>query len=238
MHYLRFNAKHFFSRKGQSLIEILLAVTVGGILLVGVVSLINIVLQSGRQNVFFQNAALLNQDMMDKVRSYAERQWYCDTETTCGLYNLSKTPDIHSVQEVSGILEAVLGALVSDLGDGVMYATSFVLQNVCRDDTTDVITINLGPSQICSGNETEDPSTQFVTVITGWTFGGQQSSLSLSSYVTRSKNRVFHQTNWDANGGSQDYFPGNPRDDVNDQYWYADPGAFDFTTSGELKLKL
>jgi hypothetical protein len=236
----------YYSRRGQSLIEIMIAVAVGAVLVGGAVMLVSVVLKSGEQNKYFQGASLLSKDLMDKVTVYIESDWYCVPldPTHCGIYNLIKDPvaankyylSTTTVQfswtqgaDSTGIEHSISAA-------GLKFERYFIVQNVCRDNTTgDItgITDNSGASTLCSGgpNQSEDPSTQQVTVTTFWTQNGQNRNVSLIKHFTRNKNMIFRQTDWSGGAGQA-----GPLDVPNSRY-FSDDGNIDASTTGQIKIR-
>lgn len=71
------------ARRGQSLIEILIASGIGAILLVGALSIITPALRGTSQGQYIQVGSTLARDLLDSVRSYADANWPA-------LYSLSK----------------------------------------------------------------------------------------------------------------------------------------------------
>ena len=177
---------------GQSLIEVLIALTVGGVLVGTAATLMAVVLRVSSQNVFLRTAASSNEELMEKVTAYAGRRWHCEGAANCGIYNLQKglSPTYFLIS--SG------GAFVSQSGeesfviDDVPYARSFSVQNVCR--LGEVISGVTDTVNCASG--VEDPSSQYVTVRTSWTYRGGTGESMLTKYLTRSGNTVLHETEW------------------------------------------
>src|SRR3989338_2923849 len=75
----------FKNSKGQSLIEILIGITIAGMLISGAVLTITASLRSSVQNKNIQTATSLGQELLDKASVFAEGGWL-------GIYNLSKSP--------------------------------------------------------------------------------------------------------------------------------------------------
>lgn len=196
-------------RRGQSLIEALIALAVGGMLVGTAATLMAVVLRVSSQNVFLRAAAALNEGLLEQVTSYAERKWFCPgiPPTGCGLYNLSKGPtNEYRLVPVSPPspprLDSQSGRETIVL-EGVRYERWFYVQNLCRSDTSGNITgitDNSGAGNTCTPGESEDPSTQRVVAVTEWNEGGVVRSIPLARYVSRNRSVVFRQTGWE--GGS------------------------------------
>lgn len=181
---------------GVALIEILIAVTVGGILIVAAALLITTTLRLSGQNKFLQAASFLSQDLMDKVTVYAETKWFCPPAPNClkganpaqyGIYNLLKGDSDTSryyINTAVSPFEWALGKETKSL-DGVPYERYFYLENVYRDSGGNIES-GFNPAN-------EDPSTQKVTVVTAWPQGGE---VRMVKFLTRHTNKVFVQTDW------------------------------------------
>lgn len=192
--------------RGQSLIEVLIAVAVGGILVGGSAALIAVILQSGTQNKYFQAASLLGQELMDEVATYAEYDWYCANcaaGNLVGIYNLSRgsgNPYYLTFDSVTDKRFEAMGGADSSVSiniNSVQYTRYFYVQNVCRGNNGVGLIVN------CSPATKEDPSTQKVTVVVSWTdTGGNTRNVRLERYLTRSRNLITRQTDW--SGGAVD----------------------------------
>ncbi|MEK7077227.1 MAG: LamG domain-containing protein, partial [Patescibacteria group bacterium] len=77
------------------------------------------------------------------------------------------------------------------------FSRRFFVENICR--TNDGL-LTITAVYPCAGL-IEDPSTQKITAITEWFTGGKKYESRLTEYVTRWKNKVFHQTDWSGGGG-------------------------------------
>ncbi len=78
------------------------------------------------------------------------------------------------------------------------YHRYFYVENVCRSNDSSHVITGTPP---CAANSLVDPSTQKVTAVVHWGLGGDVQTMSISDFVTRWKNEVFWQTDWD--GGIQ-----------------------------------
>lgn len=219
-------------QKGQSLIEILIAVTVAGLLVGGAAALISVVLQSGTQSRYYQAASGLAQELMDRVTVFAEARWYCST-TTCpladgtptGIYNLNKAPvpqkyrlDPSGPSFVSNKNVETVTLNTSDT-----YTRYFYVENVSRDGSGN-IEPNYEPTR-------EDPSTQKITVKVEWPAVAPTQNVSVVKYLTRSRNAVFRQTDWSGGKGQCSGYV----DQANSQF--CDSTGLDSTSkAGEIKL--
>lgn len=96
-------------RRGQSLVEVLIAVAIGAILIIGGLALLAPVLRSGTQATRNQLGTALGRELMDNVRAVSEKDWHL-------IYNLSKTSSTRyflvpgtSTQTVATGTESVAG---------------------------------------------------------------------------------------------------------------------------------
>jgi len=176
-------------QKGAALIELLIAVTVGGIMIIGSVALIAVTLRVSVQNKYFQSAAFLNQDLIEKVSIYAEREWICDDSSmNCGIYQLKKGSLNKYHLTASSSFKAVQDEEVITL-NGIIFKRYFYVENVSRDSK--------GRIEENYESIREDPSTQKITVITTIPNG----EVRFIRYLTRSENTVFIQTDWSGGSG-------------------------------------
>ena len=185
--------------KGQSLIEILIALAIGGILIAGAAGAIALLLKNNLETKTIQTAVYLAQELADNVNVFAESDWH-------KIYDLSKGSANHyyvssSTREITGGDEPVSI-------EGKSFTRYFYVENVNRENCG-VGDITENAATACSswpGDDnaiTEDPSTQKLTVKIEWQ-GGR--NLSETKYLTRSRNLSFQQTDWSA-GANQENFP-------------------------------
>jgi type II secretory pathway pseudopilin PulG len=197
---------------GQSLVEILVAVAVGIIFILGTVIVINFALKSGKDIEKVQTATSLAKGLLDNVKIFADSNWHnIDTlaTTSANHYYLNTTSSPFTA--VSGD-ENILVSTTT-------YTRYFYVEDVYRD----------GSGQITESGGTLDPSTKKVTVVYGW-LGSNPKSISV--YITRSKNNIFIQTDWSGGGGQL-----GPITSSNEKFDTST--GIDFsTTSGSIRLRL
>lgn len=103
----------------------------------------------------------------------------------------------HFMDDVRVYNRALSSEEIAALFKSQPFSRKFFVENVCRtNDGAFAITATYP----CVGL-IEDPSTQKITAITEWFSGGKIYESRLSEYVTRWKNRVFHQTDWSGGEG-------------------------------------
>jgi len=120
------------------------------------------------------------------------------------------------------------GAWIINSGDetltvnGLSYTRYFYITNVCRDNTSKSIIMDLSVPPCTSGNS-DDPSTQKITVTVTWRNG----TLSKDYFLTRWRNQVCNQTNWSGIGSGPVTCPNTI---------YESSSNIDTTAPGSLKL--
>jgi len=162
---------------GQSLFEILIAISIGA-LIVGVsVITISVTLKSDTKNTSASFAVPLARDLLEKVRSVSGGQW-------SDLYGLSPKGSAaqYKVVESGENLSIQSGAEII-MDNNINYTRSFSVENVGRDANGSVV---------ASGG-TEDPSTQKVTATVVYSDNAQ---IKVYEYFTRHKNDVSRFTDW------------------------------------------
>lgn len=211
---------------GQSLVEILVSITVAFILIGGAAALIAVTLRTSESNQYIQAATFLSHDLTDKVTVYAESLWYCDPGTCSGnrgIYNLVKGSTAANYYLNTTLTPFQYVQVVPPAGenitlDGVQYTRYFYIENVNR---------NVGGNIDSAG--TEDPSTQKVTVKTSWAEGPNSGDVKVEKYLTRNANHLFHQTDWSGGPGQSEKWVEENMFDVSTD--------INFSASGEIKIQ-
>ncbi len=95
--------------RGQSLVEIVIALAIGAVIIGGASTAVVVVLQSGSTTQTQQTATVLAQDMVESARSFADTNWHNVTNLTQGssttyYFNATST-SIFAVQGKEGIVE-------------------------------------------------------------------------------------------------------------------------------------
>ena len=173
--------------RGQSLIEVLIAVTVGVLMIGVVITFIAPVLRSDTHTSRAQTAASLSKELLDNVRVLSEANWHNIDVLTVGsssrYYIATTTP----FSVAAGTENLTVGTTT--------YSRYFYVEDVKRD----------APGYPSGGNISlsgtfNDPSTKKVTVVYAWP---PASTSSISQYLTRSQNRFFIQTDWSGGPGAE-----------------------------------
>ena len=184
------------SKRGQSLLEVLVAVTIAFIMISGASALIGVSLHGTKVNRFAQEGNFLAEDMLSKLISYSENKWYCPPNCSgnFGIYNLNKgSLNTYYLSTSTSEISWVSGSETITLGN-INYVRHFYIENVSRD-----VNGNIDSSYSPSS---EDPSTQKITIIISWSGTPSTGNTSISKYIFRKSNVVFNQTDW--SGGSTD----------------------------------
>ncbi len=198
-------------RGGQSLIELLIAMTVGIILLTGTAMLFGVSVQSTVQNKYFQTASFFGQGLMERLTTFAQYRWYCGgVQDSCGIYQLKKgSPAVQQPQpgnkyylEFDGTkpLLRTVGPEIKIM-NGINYARYFYLENVCRASDGSITGITngngtaVGDGACKDAGGDEDPSIQKATIVVYWN-DNVNTNISFSKFITRSATVSFIQTDW------------------------------------------
>lgn len=167
---------------GQTLVEVLIGITVGAIIIGGMTGVIGLSLRSSLQNKSYQIASSLNQELADNVTIFAEANWR-------NIYDLNKSPDQYYLTATSTGFTAVPGT-ESVAVEGATYNRNFTVANINRDVNGDI-----------ADSGTDDPSTQKITISTIFEVGGEITSVSFIKYLSRNRNLIFRQTDWSGGEG-------------------------------------
>jgi len=207
----------FKSNKGQSLIEVLIAISIAAIVIGASVYGISFMLSSMTSNEQRQTATALAEDLINKVHSIADANWL-------DIYNLpykGATSTYHVV--ASSSLLAVATGTESITINSVNYTLYFSVENVNRDVSDNIVT---------SGG-TNDPSTQKITATVEWLTGGNTARFQVSDYLTRWKNKIFVQNDWSGGAGAE-----GPFTEPNNKFASSSLNIDTTSTPGVIKLRL
>jgi len=180
--------------KGQSLVELLVAISIGTILIGGSVTLMGVSLKSyGTIRKHLQANVLIRQTI-EIIQILARYDWY-------SIYDLAEESNYKI--SLSGNTWTISAGQETDTINDIPYERYFQVYNVLRDASGDIST--------STSDTFDDPSTQKITVFLK--YGDNYiSSSSVSFYFTRSEdNKVFHQDDWSEGSGVTGPTP-NPSD--------------------------
>ncbi len=211
----------FAGNRGQSLIEILVGVAIGAILIGGAAATITFTLRSNVQNKNIQTASALSQAMLDRVAVFAAADWH-NIDAVSGIipgsdYNLLPKPPGFERKDGSA----------PETVDGLLFSTAFRVEAAHRNQSTEAI-------EAASASTYEDPSTKKIVVITTWTEGGETANVTVNRYITRSRNLIFKQTDWDG-GKPQETFPTLPGGEISINDKFSASSGVNFSGDGALK---
>ena len=103
----------------------------------------------------------------------------------------------HFMDDVRIYNRALSGEEIARIYKSQSFSRRFFVENVCRTNDGAYSITEIYP---CAGL-VEDPSTQRITATAEWITGGKSYESRLTEYVTRWKNRIFHQTDWSGGSG-------------------------------------
>jgi type II secretory pathway pseudopilin PulG len=174
------------TQKGQMLVEILVAVAIAGIVIGGVATVIGTSLVTGKKTKQITAANGLAQQDMEAIKTLAQSSWinlYCPPLGTC-------PGDKGATSTYSVILSG--GSWVFQSGratttvDGLDFGHYFYVENVSRDAGGNIFMVR-------GELDSEDPSTQRVTVYITWSNG---SEFTISEYIMRTGSAYFIDRGW------------------------------------------
>lgn len=190
----KYNIKNI---SGQSLTEILVALGVGAILIGAATGAIVLSLRSSLDIRTTQVATSLNQAYLDNVKALAESDWQ-------KIYSLpaAKGPSSQFYLSASTSTYSILAGTTSTVVEGRSFTRYFSIENVSRN-SCGIGSITTNATTSCSMQSgasyvADDPSTQKITATVSWE-GGR--SITETQYVSRTRNKVFVQTDWSGASG-------------------------------------
>jgi Tfp pilus assembly protein PilV len=193
-------------REGQSLIEILIAVSIGAIIVASAVAALITNISSNQINQTTGTASSVAQELMDNVRSYAEGNWQDlysvnskgDTTQTC-------TPYCYYLASGGSPFTVTNGSEQKNFNN-ITFTRYFTVENVNRNNCG-TGSITSSAQTTCSGQSTdilEDPSTQKITVRVTWPQAvGGTGDIKIAGYVTHYANQTNTFTDWSGSSGTQ-----------------------------------
>lgn len=168
------------SKRGQSLIELTVGIAIGVLFITAAIGAILVSLRLDFQNRYTQTASQLATEIIEQVTAVASNDWHdLDLEI--------HDPLVPYHIDASGSTYAVADASSTVTFESVEYTTSFTIEDVRRDNTDAFVEAPLG---------TIDPSTLKITATVSWTQQNETTEFKLVQYVTRSRNRIWLQTDW------------------------------------------
>lgn len=194
------NSANRIHEKGQLLLEILIAITIAGVIL-GLGSQSIVLSLRGNKGANEKNIALgLLEETMEAVRNASGEKWQ-------NLFNLTHgSTQYHPIQSAGKWDISSAGATGSEsvVLNSITYTRYFNVRHLCRDNSTRNITgvtDTDGSATTCvSSGGTFDPSTQKVTGNVSWP---NASALTAEEYLAgRWRNKACNNTGWATGGNS------------------------------------
>ena len=167
--------------RAQFLVEILVAISIGTILIGGSVTLMGVSLKSYGTIRKHLQANVLVRQAIEVIQTLARYDWHM-------IYDLTKASDYKI--SLSGNTWTISAGQETDIINDIPYKRYFQVLNVNRDGSGNI-----------SESGTNDPNTQKITVFLEYG-DNYMSSSSVLFYLTRSEdNKVLHQTDWSEGSG-------------------------------------
>ena len=167
-------------RSGQSIIEILVAVAIGAILIIGGVGLIAPTFQTNKAATTTESASVVGSGLMDSVRVWADGNWNGLLSLATGTTNKYFLHTTSSPFTVASGTEAVSIATTT-------FVRYFSVADVFRDSSGNV-----------TGTGNYDPSTKQITVYYGL---ASSTPSNFSIFLTRNRSVTILQTDWSGGSG-------------------------------------
>lgn len=191
----RFTLHVSSSKRGVMLVELLVAIAAAAIVFSLGAQLTYVSGRSAKIAADTTVALGLVSETHEAVRASATEKWQ-------NLFNLTKNSAYHP--ETTAGKWVLISGVQTVTVNRVDYSRSFIAQNMCRTQTSqvfgDITGITDGPA-VADGTLTTcttsggvyDPSTQKITVTVSWT---GNTGITTSEYVFRWRNKICNQTSW------------------------------------------
>lgn len=195
------------TNSGQSLIELIIALAIGGIFITTATSSIYLIIKSSAETRTNQIATFLAQEYFDNLNAISYSRWleiYCPPSGICSDSSKGVDSQFHLI--ASSTTFALDVGTTSTIIEGKNFIRYFSIENVNRD-SCGVGNITTNSTTICnmeSGSSyvAEDPSAQKITIKVEWE---GNHSLTKTGYLTRWQNFNFKQSDW-SGGYGQEFF--------------------------------
>lgn len=163
-------------RNGQSLVEVLIGMSIGVLLIMAGIGLIVPTLRTNTQVINVQAGSALAKGLLDNVRVWSEGDWHNMLALATGTANRYYLIASSSPFSATSGIETIIVSTTT-------YIRYFYVSDVYRD-ASDMITTSGG---------TYDPSTKEITAVYGWT---NSATDTMTTYLTRNRDNVYHATDW------------------------------------------
>lgn len=189
------------SKSGQLLMEVLVAIAAVALVASLATQLILTGMRGNKISSETNVALGFSEESFEAVRSIAAEKWQ-------DIFNLEKYGQNYYPQIQSGKWVVATGTesiVINELD----YSRSFIVQNVCRDVSTRIITgfaDSDGTATTCfTSGGVFDPSTQAITVSILWP---DADAVSATEYITRWQNKICVQSSWSSQSSGTSTCPG------------------------------
>jgi len=185
---------HLRLDNGQSIFEVLIAISIATLIIGSAVTAIIVSMRSGTSTVLSQKGYAIANGTLNNVRSFAESNWadlYALSKGDSYKYYLSVTAT-SSTSTTLGISNGTttVSFTSTSTGENIDYTNWFTVDNVSRDS-----------SDWIAGSGTGDPTTQKITAHTSWTVNGQTKQIDLISYLSKIRTSAVTFTSWAGSSG-------------------------------------
>lgn len=212
--------KNISRKRGAFILELLIVISLLSIILLVSSQVVFISLQSAKVSGERDVAMGYANETMAGVRATVDESWR-------NLYDVLKSPSHYHTAQLGNKWSFVVGDDTA-VFNNTTYTKYFVVENVCRDDSTRVVT-GVAP---CAPGSSDDPSTQKVTATVLWGYSSAD-SLQITDYLYRWKNKGCTHTDW--SGGQT-----TPSDTVSNctanTFFSGDASIDNTSTPGSIKL--
>lgn len=196
-----------FRRRGQSLIEILVAIGIGVVMVVGALAILVPTLKTSVDLRHAQVAGGLARELLDTLRVVSERNWHSIDSlatTSVNRYFVSATSSPFSV--ATGTESVVV--------EESAYTRYFYVDDVMRDTS----------GKVDESGSLRDPSTKKVTIVYAWP--PREESNTIVYYLTRYRQELTVQTDWSGGDGA-----GGPVNAMSGTFAFSSSTNIDYSTS-------
>ncbi|MDP2598659.1 MAG: prepilin-type N-terminal cleavage/methylation domain-containing protein [Candidatus Liptonbacteria bacterium] len=169
------------ARRGQSLVEVLVAAAVGALLVIAAAGVIAPALRANSTAGRVQVSAALAKELSDNIRVWSEGDWH-------NIFSLAtSSANTYYLNTTSSPFTTSTGVEVITVATST-YSRYFFVDDVQRDSNGAAV----------SSGGSNDPSTKQVTVGYNWPQGV---TTTFSFYVSRYRNNILDQTDWSGGSG-------------------------------------
>jgi hypothetical protein len=177
------NSMGISARRGQSLVELLIAIGIGIIFVVGAIGALSVTLRLESQSNHGQPATELTAELTEQIRTITNDDWHT-------ISTLTRNDPAAKYKTVSGTFYSVESGYAEFPSDTLTYRRYFLVEDAFRDTQG-----RLAASGIA------DPSSLKVTAVTEWDEFGQTVDARTVFYVARTRNRIWQPTDWSGGVG-------------------------------------